>query len=55
MRDAATVEPSRVVEENERLLRRIAELEAVAERFRTTLQSVGDAVISVDTGRGDAA
>jgi PAS domain S-box-containing protein len=50
MRDAATVEPNRVVEENERLLRRIAELEAVAERFRTTLQSIGDAVISVDTG-----
>jgi two-component system, cell cycle sensor histidine kinase and response regulator CckA len=40
---------SRLVEENERLRRRVAELESVAERFRTTLHSIGDAVISVDT------
>ena len=46
----ATAEPDRLVRENEALRRRVAALEAEAERFRTTLQSIGDAVISVDKG-----
>ena len=47
---SATGEPDRLVRENEALRRRVAALEAEAERFKTTLQSIGDAVISVDTG-----
>jgi PAS domain S-box-containing protein len=50
MSDAVAVNNDGLVEENERLQRRIAELEAGAERFRTTLQSIGDAMISVDPG-----
>lgn len=46
----ATGEPDRLVRENEALRSRVRALEAEAERFNTTLQSIGDAVISVDTG-----
>ncbi|MGB8296565.1 MAG: PAS domain S-box protein [Polyangia bacterium] len=44
-----TAERDQVVRENEALRRRVAELEAEAKHFKTTLQSIGDAVISVDT------
>jgi len=44
-----TERPDRLVRENEALRRRIAALEAESERFRAILQSIGDAVISVDT------
>jgi len=50
MSNPASVEQNRLVEENERLGRRVAELEAVAEGLRTGLRSIGDAAISVDTG-----
>jgi PAS domain S-box-containing protein len=46
---AGTDRPDRLVRENEAFRLRIAALEAESERFRTTLQSIGDAVISVDT------
>ena len=48
--NGVTEESYRLAEENERLRRRVAELEGVAARLGTTLQSIGDAVISVDTG-----
>jgi two-component system cell cycle sensor histidine kinase/response regulator CckA len=51
MSEATKGDLDRLVRENEALRRRVAALETEAELFKTTLQSIGDAVISVDTDR----
>ena len=43
-----TREPDRCVRENDVLRRRVAALEADAERFKATLRSINDAVIATD-------